>query len=81
MSASSFIASHVLPPVSHSLVSHVQDARGIGNQGSMLQNEIVIDRSLIVPKIENVKQEMRGLESKISKLEESIDSLNKLQHR
>lgn len=47
----------------------------------MLQNEVVVDRNLIAGKIENVKQEIRGLENKISKLEESIDSLNKLQQR
>jgi hypothetical protein len=58
-----------------------QDSRGIGSQGTILQNEVIIDRSLISPKIENVKQEIRGLEVKISKLEESLESLNKLQQR
>ena len=59
----------------------LQDARGIGSQGTMLQNEVIIDRNLISPKVESVRQEIRGLEIKISKLEESLESLNKLQQR
>ena len=53
----------------------------MGSQGTMLQNEVIIDRTLIIAKVESVRQEIRGLEAKISKLEESMESLVKLQQR
>ena len=46
---------------------------------------MIVDRNLaraaISAKIDSLKQEIRNLDAKVSKLDESVDSLNKLQHR
>ena len=58
--------------------------QGVSNS-CLLSNEVIIDRNtprgIVTSKVESLKQEIRGLEAKVSKLEESVDSLSKLQQR
>ena len=54
--------------------------RGVNNP-NILQNEVIVSPTSLTMKIDSLRQEIRALEGKISKLEESIDSLKKLQAR
>lgn len=50
-----------------------------------MSNEVIIDRTLprgvINTKVESMKQDIRTLEAKVAKLDESVESLTKLQLR
>ena len=55
--------------------------RGVIANSNVLQNEVIVNPASIAVRIDSLRQEVRSLESKIGKLEESIDSLKKLQTR
>jgi hypothetical protein len=62
--------------------SLMDDTHGVNNNNNtLLQNEVIVDRNAIQPKVETLKADIRDLEGKMRKLEESIDNLSKLQVR